>query len=206
MWSLAVQLLRCLDVLMCRFCAGCCISPHAVSAFVHMTPDGTSKACNRACNFAIIATISETVLTIGPDMKEHFVIDPLISKRQQLLLATQLCRMVLKVCTSQHCFFTRLIHRHIPSPLLAVLLDELPLLRPCSSESRFRGSGEATSCSTHVTRVERDHHAMHADMRAARVVVCLALYLAPLAAFLEITSFFCALLRSHADRHTRSTT
>lgn len=31
------------------------------------------------------------------DMKEHFVIDPLISKRQQLMLATQLCRMVLKV-------------------------------------------------------------------------------------------------------------
>jgi len=33
----------------------------------------------------------------GPDMKKHFVIDPLIGKRQQLLLATQLCRMVLKV-------------------------------------------------------------------------------------------------------------
>lgn len=31
------------------------------------------------------------------DMREAFVIDPLISKRQQLLLATQLCRMVLKV-------------------------------------------------------------------------------------------------------------
>jgi T-complex protein 1 subunit epsilon len=31
------------------------------------------------------------------DMKEHFVIDPLIGKRQQLLLATQLCRMVLKI-------------------------------------------------------------------------------------------------------------
>lgn len=30
-------------------------------------------------------------------MKKHFVIDPLIGKRQQLLLATQLCRMVLKV-------------------------------------------------------------------------------------------------------------
>ena len=30
-------------------------------------------------------------------MRENFVIDPLISKRQQLLLATQLCRMVLKV-------------------------------------------------------------------------------------------------------------
>ncbi len=31
------------------------------------------------------------------DMRENFVIDPLIGKRQQLLLATQLCRMVLKV-------------------------------------------------------------------------------------------------------------
>lgn len=31
-------------------------------------------------------------------MREHFAIDPLIGKRQQLLLATQLCRMVLKVC------------------------------------------------------------------------------------------------------------
>jgi len=30
-------------------------------------------------------------------MREQFVIDPLIGKRQQLLLATQLCRMVLKV-------------------------------------------------------------------------------------------------------------
>jgi len=35
--------------------------------------------------------------TGSSDMKQHFVIDPLISKRQQLLLATQLCRMVLKV-------------------------------------------------------------------------------------------------------------
>lgn len=33
----------------------------------------------------------------GLDMRENFVIDPLIGKRQQLLLATQLCRMVLKV-------------------------------------------------------------------------------------------------------------
>ncbi|KAI1907740.1 T-complex protein 1 subunit epsilon [Ophidiomyces ophidiicola] len=31
------------------------------------------------------------------DMREHFVIDPLIGKRAQLLLATQLCRLVLKV-------------------------------------------------------------------------------------------------------------
>ena len=35
------------------------------------------------------------------DMREHFVIDPLIGKRQQLLLATQLCRMVLKVSSSR---------------------------------------------------------------------------------------------------------
>lgn len=31
------------------------------------------------------------------DMRDLFVIDPLIGKRQQLLLATQLCRMVLKI-------------------------------------------------------------------------------------------------------------
>ncbi|CAN6609955.1 T-complex protein 1 subunit epsilon [Trichomonascus vanleenenianus] len=31
------------------------------------------------------------------DMRENFVIDPLIGKRQQLLLATQLCRMILKI-------------------------------------------------------------------------------------------------------------
>jgi T-complex protein 1 subunit epsilon len=35
--------------------------------------------------------------TKSADMKDNFVIDPLISKRQQLLLATQLCRMVLKI-------------------------------------------------------------------------------------------------------------
>jgi len=33
----------------------------------------------------------------GSNMKEAFVIDPLIGKKQQLMLATQLCRMVLKV-------------------------------------------------------------------------------------------------------------
>lgn len=37
-------------------------------------------------------------------MREHFVIDPLIGKRQQLLLATQLCRMVLKVSTAKYLF------------------------------------------------------------------------------------------------------
>ena len=41
--------------------------------------------------------VVDTGLTARIDMREHFVIDPLIGKRQQLLLATQLCRMVLKV-------------------------------------------------------------------------------------------------------------
>ena len=40
------------------------------------------------------------LMLVIQDMREHFVIDPLIGKRQQLLLATQLCRMVLKVCLS----------------------------------------------------------------------------------------------------------
>lgn len=31
------------------------------------------------------------------NMKEAFVIDPLIGKKQQLMLATQLCRMILKI-------------------------------------------------------------------------------------------------------------
>jgi T-complex protein 1 subunit epsilon len=35
--------------------------------------------------------------TGSSDMREHFVVEPLISKRSQLLLATQLCRMLLKI-------------------------------------------------------------------------------------------------------------
>lgn len=38
-----------------------------------------------------------SLLTLPADMRKNFVIDPLIGKRQQLLLATQLCRMVLKI-------------------------------------------------------------------------------------------------------------
>jgi hypothetical protein len=92
------------------------------------------------------------------DMKEHFVIDPLISKRQQLLLATQLCRMVLKVriVTFLPCFVTyrHLLHRTplgvtpfpaIPSaspfrPCYLALLKFLPCIL-----SLDRGSGEARS-------------------------------------------------------------
>ncbi|OXV10340.1 hypothetical protein Egran_01898 [Elaphomyces granulatus] len=39
----------------------------------------------------------DCMFTGDNDMKKLFVIDPLIGKRQQLLLATQLCRMVLKI-------------------------------------------------------------------------------------------------------------
>ena len=45
-------------------------------------------------------TVKGIWLILCIDMREHFVIDPLIGKRQQLLLATQLCRMVLKVSLS----------------------------------------------------------------------------------------------------------
>jgi chaperonin GroEL (HSP60 family) len=46
---------------------------------------------------SIVLYCLSTNFALFTDMREHFVIDPLISKRQQLLLATQLCRMVLKV-------------------------------------------------------------------------------------------------------------
>lgn len=54
------------------------------------------RSCQLRCIFANIISL---------DMKEHFAIDPLIGKRQQLLLATQLCRMVLKVCYYICCFY-----------------------------------------------------------------------------------------------------
>jgi hypothetical protein len=74
-------------------------------------------------------------------MKEHFVIDPLISKRQQLLLATQLCRMVLKVCTSIS-FVTRF---NTPSHLIALPVVHstgCPCFIPCSSSLAFGEAGK----------------------------------------------------------------
>jgi T-complex protein 1 subunit epsilon len=47
--------------------------------------------------FTVLWLVESMLIAGYVDMKEHFVIDPLIGKRQQLLLATQLCRMVLKV-------------------------------------------------------------------------------------------------------------
>lgn len=62
------------------------------------------------------------------DMKEHFVIDPLISKRQQLLLATQLCRMVLKVRS-----ITSLLIRYISKQTR--FFFHFPLLQSYHSQS-----------------------------------------------------------------------
>lgn len=42
-------------------------------------------------------TRKKAALTAIADMKKQFVYDPLISKRQQLLLATQVVRMILRV-------------------------------------------------------------------------------------------------------------
>lgn len=43
------------------------------------------------------AMADDVVSADDPDMRDQFVYDPLISKRSQLLLATQVVRMILKV-------------------------------------------------------------------------------------------------------------
>jgi hypothetical protein len=87
------------------------------------------------------------------DMKEHFVIDPLVSKRQQLLLATQLCRMVLKVCFE---FLYRIVVVYYAKPCPIPFIPPSPYhfaFNPCLYEPRAhqcRGSGEA-SIVTHAS-------------------------------------------------------
>jgi hypothetical protein len=76
-------------------------------------------------------------------MKEHFVIDPLISKRQQLLLATQLCRMVLKVCIiSPYCIVASCMLRDVPLALPSVSVTVLPLMHPLLSPSTLVMTGK----------------------------------------------------------------
>lgn len=53
--------------------------------------------CLQLGNNGALLFLFTSQLTLFLDMKENFVLDPLIGKRQQFLLATQLCRMVLKV-------------------------------------------------------------------------------------------------------------
>ena len=82
-----------------------CISTTATAARWPYSARAAYKAADFSFDWPVCGAASQTrISTIScfpankrPDMREHFVIDPLISKRQQLLLATQLCRMVLMV-------------------------------------------------------------------------------------------------------------
>lgn len=65
------------------------------------------KDCRARCSSHLLCrrtvarrrqSVNGTLTCCHTDMRDHFVLEPLISKRQQLYLATQLCRMVLKVC------------------------------------------------------------------------------------------------------------
>ena len=47
--------------------------------------------------FTILFLKNNMIVLLILDMKELFVYDPLISKRQQFLLATQLVKMILKI-------------------------------------------------------------------------------------------------------------
>jgi hypothetical protein len=63
-------------------------------------------------------------------MKEHFVIDPLISKRQQLMLATQLCRMVLKVRYLTPQFLLIISHMYLSLLILILQSHPIPVISP----------------------------------------------------------------------------
>jgi hypothetical protein len=77
---------------------------------------------------------------ISADMREHFVIDPLISKRQQLLLATQLCRMVLKVSSN------------VSSHTFLIFKTSCPF-RSCSQPAWTARSAREGGCSPFILRV-----------------------------------------------------
>jgi hypothetical protein len=104
-------------------------------------------------------------------MKEHFVIDPLISKRQQLLLATQLCRMVLKVCIiSPYCIVASRTLRDVPLAIPSIYVTTLPLLHPLAFLSS-RHDGEAGKRSTGCTRAGL-RYSRYSTLHAASVPRC----------------------------------
>ncbi|CAG8432815.1 11495_t:CDS:10 [Diversispora eburnea] len=88
------------------------IEQHAVRAFAYAL-DATPLALAENSGFSPIETLADIksrqvtennsklgidcMYTGSNDMKEKFVYDPLISKRQQFLLATQLVKMILKI-------------------------------------------------------------------------------------------------------------
>lgn len=89
------------------------VSPRYISACVFRAESGIMYCGSDLDSPSTCVTICDLLDCANSDrhadMKEHFVIDPLISKRQQLLLATQLCRMVLKVRyqSPRSCFISR---------------------------------------------------------------------------------------------------
>lgn len=93
------------------------------------------------------------------DMREHFVIDPLISKRQQLLLATQLCRMVLKVRLP--CF-----HPYLPlHPVATELAISISSLYHTPQRQEGRSRDLHSMRSSHVLRIPAPSHAPRLSLR-----------------------------------------
>lgn len=106
-------------------------------------------------------------------MREHFVIDPLISKRQQLLLATQLCRMVLKVR------YTLVFYLSIHVPVIPSFDPRAthPSTPPLLRKMHTRGSGEVDSQTSYTANdtIRSFHHTPCFLLRS-----CLRLRCAPL--------------------------
>lgn len=107
-------------------------------------------------------------------MKEHFVIDPLISKRQQLLLATQLCRMVLKVRFQYLRRFVTMVSKHtalsvliatpcplsLPIPSLPAACNRVCAFLPClllRNQRTVRGTGKRGGACTPCMVLHRLH-------------------------------------------------
>lgn len=74
-------------------CAGGVCPKHTL----HVTRAGQTRTRRRVLPVEWNPTRKKAALTAIVDMKKQFVYDPLISKRQQLLLATQVVRMILRV-------------------------------------------------------------------------------------------------------------
>jgi hypothetical protein len=103
-----------------------------------------------------VAVTTRPCANVAADMREHFVIDPLISKRQQLLLATQLCRMVLKVRLLPRLIRVLIRLDHAP-PCVIVVRPPLVPSFPCALARR---SGKRGSEALRYTRRQiRAHHA-----------------------------------------------
>lgn len=149
------------------------------------------------------------------DMKKHFVIDPLISKRQQLLLATQLCRMVLKVrLLSYHCLVLfrfvslRFPYHNPPFPAALVFALGGTMQALLSARHSLRGAGKQSghemqvNCCTRVynaQRVLRGNHEPRGWVRGGAAQPTISGAWEPCLNSLFFVSFF--LHSPHRKRH-----